>query len=123
MSTFSKKWQDMTDTEQNIFLWSISGSDPSLLNELSDKATKFDGIAPFYEFTMHINGVEVDAERVIKRMDDAFEWTVKQHVAEAVKEKFRELSEAFDPVKDVLLKAEKNLSESLGVQKDSWGDY
>lgn len=123
MSTYSKQWAEMSPMEQNVFLWSIAEGDHRKIDELSERGKSPESKTPSFTFTMQINGVEVDAKRVIERMEQACEYTADVKTRHAVEDKFRELAEAFQPIKDILGVAEARLAVELGVEKDSWGDY
>jgi hypothetical protein len=108
--------------EKNVFLWSIAEGDHRKIDELSERGKSPESKTPSFTFTMQINGVEVDAERVMERMEQACEYTAAVKSREALEAKFNELSEAFEPIKSILDTAEARLRADLGIEKDSW-DY
>lgn len=124
MTTYKKQWKNMTSMEKNAFLWAVSDETAGdrLIDRLSDLGREGKNDVPEYTFTMQINGVDVDAERVIERMEQACEYTAAVKSREALEAKFNELSEAFEPIKSILDAAEARLRADLGIEKDSW-DY
>lgn len=124
MSTYSKQWSEMSPMEKNVFLWAVTSDDErsDMIDILSDLGRKVEGEPPLYTFTMQINGVEVNAKNVIKRMEQACDYTAAVESREALEAKFNELSKAFEPIKSILDTAEARLRADLGIEKDSW-DY
>lgn len=76
-------------------------------------------------YTVHIevNGVEVHAQDFIHRYINAIDNVAMRKADEMLREKFQEMAEAFEPIKEMLSAAEESLAQRFGVRRDSWGDY
>lgn len=121
MTAYVQSFDKMTEDEKFAIISALGPrrkGDEDLLNQVMARAD--DGV---YTIQMIVNGVEVSAHDFINRYIDAVDELVKRKAQEMLREKFQEMTMAFDPIKDMLDAAEKSLAEKFGIERDSWGDY
>ena len=116
--TISKHFDEMTHEEQDVILYSVSDDRETLHKVMA--ACDPDHV---YNIEITVNGIKVDAEKFVARYNEAFAGCVDRAAVVKVSEKFREMAEAFQPIKDMLDAAEQKIARDLGIERDSWGDY
>jgi hypothetical protein len=121
MTAYVQSFDKMSEDEKFAIISALGprgNGDEDLLNKVMDGAE--DGV---YTIKMIVNGVEVHAHDFISRYLEAIDQLAERQAKQMLAEKFNEMTQAFDPIKDMLDAAEKSLAEQFGVKRDSWGDY
>jgi hypothetical protein len=121
MTAYVQSFDKMTEDEKFAIISALgprNRGDEDLLDKVMAGADE--GV---YTIQMVVNGVEVHAHDFMHRYLDAIEEIAKRKAEEMLREKFQEMTQAFDPIKDMLDAAEKSLAEQFGIERDSWGDY
>jgi len=116
---YVKRFDEMSEDEKFAIIGALGPREDGILEEIMMNA----GPNNEYRIDMSVNGVLVHPELFIARYIESIDELAKRRASVMVRDKFNELTEAFEPIKEVLDRAEKNLAESLGIEKDSWGDY
>lgn len=116
MTDYVQRFDKMSEDEQFALISALGNDD--IMSQVIDGAD--DGV---YTVKMIVNGVEVNAHNFMHRYIDAIDELARRRAEEMVRDKFQEMTQVFDPIKEMLDAAEANLSEKFGVKRDSWGYY
>ena len=115
MTAYSKPFEEMSEDEKFVIIYAIDGN--------LDEVMAAKGEGDTYSIDIQVNGVPVSAKKLITRLLEGVSIRSEHLARNMVEDKFNELTETFQPIKDILDAAERKLSADLGIERDSWGDY
>lgn len=120
MTDYVQRFDKMSEDEKFAII-SALGERTKHADDLLDQvmAGAVDGV---YTVHIEVNGVEVHAKDFIARYLNAIDSIAERKASEMIEQKVRELTDAFQPIHDVLRDAENKIRTDLGVERDSW-DY
>lgn len=115
MTQYRANYNDMTEFQQWLLASCISTAQVSEIIEATPEDKK-------YVLGITINGVEIDTERFLVRLQQVFHSGVESDARELANKKFKAMYAQVDEIADVVRQFEGTLREKYDLQRDSW-DY
>lgn len=113
-------WHSEPEGWRKNLLINVVPQDKETFEQLSAATEKFTNVT----VTMHVNGIEVDVDKFLDRIQSQFDWSVEARAKELVREvvRFDELQQTISDVEHAVKRDCYDKLRKLGVEihEDDW---